>query len=75
MKKRNIWMVLLAVVIMASCWGLKAKAATNFIYDDDNVHDGTMGVAYNATIYYYGYQDKIKTAAVSSGTLPDGTHA
>ena len=72
MKKRNILLMLLVLVIMASCWGLKTEAATSFIYDKDYIHDGTEGVSYEAAIYYYGYGDKIKSAAVSSGTLPPG---
>ena len=70
--KRNGWLVFLAVIILVSCWGLKAQAASNFIYDIDDVHDGTVGLKYEATIYYHGYQDKLKTATVSSGKLPDG---
>ena len=35
MKKRNILLMLLVLVIMASCWGLKTEAATSFIYDKD----------------------------------------
>ena len=72
MKKRNILLMMLAVIMIASYGGMRAKAASNFSLDVDDVHDGTVGVEYEAWINYYGYEDKIKTAVVSSGTLPDG---
>ena len=70
-RKKNIWM-LLTLVLIVSFWGMKAEAASNFIYDIDNIHDGTVSAAYEAKIYYYGYEDQIQSAAVSAGTLPDG---
>ncbi len=72
MKKRNLWMMLLAVVIMASCWGLKAKAASSLLFEGDDVHDGTVGLDYVADLNFYAYSDGITNAKVSSGTLPPG---
>ena len=47
--------MLLAVIMIASYGGMRAKAASNLRYDADDVHDGTVGLWYIADIYYYAF--------------------
>ena len=77
MKRTNRlgWLILLAIIITASCFGLKAKAATVEL-DGHNVHDGTVGVPYSATIYIFsGNAGKVKSFNMVGGWLPEGLSA
>ena len=74
MKKRTKWLLLLAAIALFACFGRKAQAAGNIIYDTDNLHDGTVGQYYEVYVVYYCYDCELDGCVVT-GTLPPGVYA